>query len=72
MSTAFVLSLFLLLNSALAVIIPFSNCDNYFSYKEDGNDFIGVFTANKAHLKEFYWEATFSSIGADLVIMGHV
>ncbi|XP_017001375.2 uncharacterized protein [Drosophila takahashii] len=71
MSIAFFLCFFLFFNSALPMIIPNPNCNQYFSYAPvSENNYIGIFTANRANIKDFYWEAKFSSMGANMNEIG--
>ncbi|XP_037729883.1 uncharacterized protein LOC119560489 [Drosophila subpulchrella] len=50
------------------VDFPKNNCDLYFTYGNVnlGSTFIGIFTAHRTDLNEFYWEATFTAHGANV------
>ncbi|XP_017076726.2 uncharacterized protein LOC108111689 [Drosophila eugracilis] len=51
---------------ASAVHEPENNCEQYFSYSTQnrGQTYIGIFTAHKNYIREFYWEAVFSARGS--------
>ncbi|XP_070143300.1 uncharacterized protein [Drosophila kikkawai] len=65
MSIALLVCFLIGLNVALAVGKPENNC-NYFRYSvtDHGRNHIGIFTADKANIKSFYWQAKFSVHGA--------
>ncbi|XP_039493570.1 uncharacterized protein LOC120453102 [Drosophila santomea] len=53
--------------SVLAAHLPEHNCDSYFTYStmDMGKTYIGVFTAHRAYITSFYWEAEFSARGRE-------
>ncbi|XP_016938546.3 uncharacterized protein [Drosophila suzukii] len=74
MSTTFWFCFYASLISVMAysinrnVHLPKNNCDSYFTYgtMNSGSTFIGIFTAHRTDLNEFYWEADFTAHGANV------
>ncbi|XP_041565567.1 uncharacterized protein LOC108139105 isoform X2 [Drosophila elegans] len=66
MKFGFQVFVFVSLGAALAITLPEHNCTEFFTYGvEDGNTFVGLFTAPKAGLQSISWHIKLTWLGSD-------